>query len=54
MKVSNVLKQWNIRVVSQFNLFPKSQDLIAVERKYSDSLTDEDITGVESINSPAR
>lgn len=51
VKVSNILKQWNIRVLSQFNLFPKASDLIAVERKYSDSLTDEDITGVETDKS---
>jgi hypothetical protein len=52
VKVQNILKQWNVRVVAQFNLFPKASDLIAVERKYSDSLTDEDITGVETTSSP--
>lgn len=40
--------------MSQFDLFPKSVDLIAVERKYSDSLTDEDITGLETISQPLK
>lgn len=46
-QISNIKKHWNLRTVVEFNLFPKSDDLISLERKYSDSLSEEDVTGIE-------
>lgn len=46
-QISNIKKHWNLRTVVEFNLFPKSDDLISLERKYSDSLSEEDVTGME-------
>lgn len=46
-QLSEISKCWNIRNVAQFDLFPKSEDLIATERKYSDALTGEDIQGIK-------
>lgn len=54
MKISHILKHHNVRTVSEFDLFPLASDLIAVERKYSDSLTDEDIYGQDQTMRKAK
>ncbi|KAL4490305.1 hypothetical protein ABPG72_004344 [Tetrahymena utriculariae] len=46
-QISEIAKCWNIKSVAQFDLFPVASDLIAMERKYSDSLTAEDIHGIQ-------
>ncbi|EGR26983.1 hypothetical protein IMG5_203820 [Ichthyophthirius multifiliis] len=44
-QISEICKCQNMKTLYQFDLFPLANDLIGIERKYSDSLTLEDIYG---------
>ena len=41
------MKSSSMRNVADFNLFPESKYLFAIEKKYSDSLNNLDIYGVD-------
>ena len=45
VNISEIRKCWTIQTIDQFNYFPITEDLIIMERKYSDALTPEDIHG---------
>ena len=45
VNIQSIRAHWNLKNVAEFNIFPLSEDLIAIERKYSDSLSDEDLLG---------
>lgn len=46
-QLNNVRKQKNLRQIFECNLFPITEHLISLERKLSDSLSEEDILGYE-------
>jgi hypothetical protein len=47
MKILNISKQFNLRQITQFNLFPTADDLFEIEKKFSTALTHQDVSGFD-------
>ncbi len=47
IKINEMIKSTSMRNIAEFNLFPEAQYLFAIEKKYSDSLNNLDIFGID-------
>ena len=45
LQFAEIRKQDRQNIVTEFNLYPSAENLLTLERKYGDSLTDFDLTG---------
>ncbi len=50
IKFNEIRKCLSLKQLMQFDLFPLPEFIIQIERKYSDSLSFEDIYGYENVN----
>ena len=53
-KFAEIRKLERIRLVAEFNLFPQSDRLLVLERKYGDSLAHEDLYGFPALKKKKR